>query len=146
MVARQYSKTNNDEKAQVYYKRAVEMNPDYKKGLIEYAQFLLRLEQYAECLGLIERVKDDEEFKFDYYLIKGRMYMGMEMYSRAIENFIEGNKIYNSNITLLNSLGYSYYKTGEKEKALEALKASLKLNTEQKDIQELVKKLEESSR
>jgi tetratricopeptide (TPR) repeat protein len=143
MVARQYSKTNNDEKAQVFYKRAVEMNPAYKKGLIEYAQFLLKTEQYAECLGLIEKVKDDEEFKFDYYLIKGRMYMGMEMYSRAIENFIEGNKIYNSNITLLNSLGYSYYKMGEREKALEALKASLKLNTEQKDIQELVKKLEE---
>ena len=72
--------------------------------------------------------------------------MGMEMYSRAIENFLEGNKIYNSNITLLNSLGYSYYKTGEREKALEALKASLRLNTEQKNIQELVKKLEESSR
>ncbi len=122
------------------------MNPDYKQGVIEYAQFLLKVKQYGECLGLIERLEGDEEFKFDYYQIKGNMYMGMEMYDRAIENFLEGNKIYNSNISLLNSLGYCYFKMGDREQALNALRASLKLNAAQKDIQELVKKIENDNR
>ncbi len=68
--------------------------------------------------------------------------MGMGDYSMAIENLVEGNKIYNSDIRLLNSLGFCYYRTNQKKKALDALKASLRLNPEQNSIIKLVQEIE----
>jgi tetratricopeptide (TPR) repeat protein len=48
MLARQYSIMNNLEIAQDYYQKDLQMNPDYKKGLIEYAQFLLKEEKHGQ--------------------------------------------------------------------------------------------------
>jgi len=70
--------------------------------------------------------------------------MGMEWYAEAIDNLIEGNRIYNSDIGLLNSLGFCYYKTGEKERALEILKASLNLNPNQENVKTLIEEIERS--
>ena len=70
--------------------------------------------------------------------------MGMGNYSEALENLLEGNKIYNSDTNLLYALGFCYYNTGQKEKALDALKASLRLNTEQTEIKKLIEEIEKS--
>ena len=70
--------------------------------------------------------------------------MGMEQYEEAIEDLLEGNKIYNSDTRLLNSLGFCYYKTGEKDEALKVLKASLRLNPTQKEIERLIQEIEKS--
>jgi Tfp pilus assembly protein PilF len=57
---------------------------------------------------------------------------------------IEENKIYNSDVGLLNSLGLCYYKTGKKKEALDVLKASLRLDPDQKDIKRLIDEIEKS--
>jgi Tfp pilus assembly protein PilF len=62
----------------------------------------------------------------------------MEKYEEAMENLLAGNEIYNSDTSLLNALGFCYYKTGQKDKALEVLRASLKLNTEQPEVRKLI--------
>jgi tetratricopeptide (TPR) repeat protein len=130
------------EKAENFYKLAYESSPDFKGGLVEYAHFLLKVRKFAESIRLIENIKDNEEFRFQYFLLKGKAYLGMEDYSEAIINFLEGNKIYNSDTSLLNSLGFCYYKTGETEKALDVLKASLSLNAGQKGIKALIAEIE----
>ena len=130
------------EKAEKFYKWAYISNPDYKRGLVEYAQFLLKVRKFTEGMGLIEDIRDNEEFRFQYYLLKGKAYLGMENYSEAIINFLEGNKIYNSDTGLLNSLGFCYYKAGEKKKALDVFKASLSLNPEQEGIKALIAEIE----
>jgi tetratricopeptide (TPR) repeat protein len=91
---------------------------------------------------LIENVKEDENLRFEYFLVKGKAYMGMEKYFAAVENFLEGNKIYNSDLRLLNSLGYCLYKTGDKQSALETLRASLRLSPDQQEIKTLVQEIE----
>jgi tetratricopeptide (TPR) repeat protein len=68
----------------------------------------------------------------------------LEKYPEAIDNLLEGNKIYNSDIRLLNSLGFCYYKTRQKAKSLEVLKASLRLNPEQEKIKKLIGEIEKS--
>lgn len=146
MLARQYNKANKNEKASFYYQKAFQMNPDYKEGLIDYVNFLLKTEKYNKGLELIERIKGEERFQFDYFFTKGRLYMKKGNYHQAIKHFQEGNKIYNSNISLLNSLGYCYSQVGEKDKALEILKASLSLNKEQPSVQKWITKLEKKDR
>ncbi len=145
MLASQYWKTGQLEKAEDFYGRAFEMNPGYKKGLLEYANFLYESKKFSECLHLIEKVKNEKDLQFNYFLIKGRAHIGLEEYVQAIANLEEGNKIYNSDTTLLNSLGYCYHKTNQRAKALDALKASLRLNPQQEDIKRLIQEIEEKN-
>jgi tetratricopeptide (TPR) repeat protein len=143
MLASQFRKTGRLEKAEDLYGRAFEMNPGYERGLLEYAQFLFESQKFIECLDLIEKVKDKKNLQFSYFLIKGRAHMGLEEYVQAIASLEAGNKIYDSDTTLLNSLGYCYHKTKQRQKALDALKASLRLNPQQENIKKLVQQIEE---
>ena len=143
-LAYQYNKVNKHEKAEENYEKAIALKPDYMEGIVEYAGFLLKVGKFEKSLELIEKVKENENLLFDYYFIKGKALLGMGQYSEAINNFLEGNKIYNSDTGLLNSLGLSYYKTGQKKKALEVLRVSLNLNPEQKDVQSLIEEIEKS--
>ena len=79
---------------------------------------------------------------FNYYLIKGIALMKKGQFAAAIGNLLEGNKIYNSDTRLLNSLGFCYFKTGQKSKAMDVLKASLRLNPGQNEIKKILKEIE----
>jgi GWxTD domain-containing protein len=143
-LAYQYDRIKNYPKADEFYRKAYSLNPDYTRGIVEYAQFLIRIHKPKSALDLIEAVKGHEELRFDYYLTKGQALMGMEQYFQAIENFSEGNKIYNSNTSLLNSLGFCYYKTNQKKEAIEVLRASLRLNPEQQQVKRLLEEVEKN--
>jgi tetratricopeptide (TPR) repeat protein len=141
-LANQYDRADNPEKAESHYEKAFSLNPEYHSGTAEYAHFLLKTKRYQKVLEMIQHFKDAEDLRFEYFFIKGRAFMGMKQYFAAIENFLEGNKIYNSDIRLLNSLGYCFYKTGDKKKALETLQASLRLSPNQKEIRTLILEIE----
>ena len=141
-AAYQYAQAGLPEQAEKLYKRAYSANPDYKEGLVDYALFLLMTRKYREALVLSEGLKDTEKFRFDHFLIKGQAQAGLGDYGSAIASLLEANKIYNSDTRLLNSLGRCYLQTGDKTRAFQALKASLSLNPDQKDIQDLVRSLE----
>lgn len=142
MLAEQYENLNKAGKAEDNYAKAYAMRPDYIKGVIDYANFILKLNKFEETLELIEKAKDNEEQKFNYYLIKGKALMGLGRYAEAIIEFLAGNEIYNSDLGVLNSLGFCYNKTGQEQEALEILKISLKLNPEQEQVKALVKEIE----
>jgi GWxTD domain-containing protein len=141
-LANQYDKLGDIKKAESLYEKAFSLNPAYTPGIVEFAHFALKLKKFQKSLDLIENVKNEENLKFDYLLVRGRAYMGMEKYFAAVENLLEGNKIYNSDIRLLNSLGYCQYKTGDKQGALETLRASLRLLPDQQEIQNLIQEIE----
>ncbi len=142
MLAHQYEKTNNFQKAESSYAKAYALRPNYKKGLVDYANFLYKVKKFDKILALITKIEGDENLKFEFFLLKGKAYMGKGSYKEAIDNFLQGNEIYNSDINLLNSLGFCYYKVADKKKALDALRSSLRLNPEQEDIKKLISELE----
>jgi len=141
-LAYQYDKLALPEKAEAFYTKALALNPEYKRGIIEHAAFLVRVGKFDKGLAEAERARDDESLRFQYALIAGLAHMGKEDYKTAISLFLEGNKIYNSDVQLLNSLGTCYYRTGRKKEALEALNASLRLNPGQKDIKDLISRID----
>ena len=144
MLASQYEMVKDYERAEANFMKAYGLKPDYRKGLIDYANFLLKVKKFEKSLELIENIQKEESLKFEYYLIKGEAYKGMGRYERAIENFLEGNKIYNSDIRLLNALGFCYHKTNKVQEALDVLKASLRLNPGQERIKKLIEEIEKS--
>lgn len=145
MLAHQNDSLNKADKAEANFKQAYELRPDYFKGVIDYANFSLKKNRLDKALELIEIVKDDEEQKFSYFLVKGKALMGLGRYAEAIDNFLEGNIIYNSDLSLLNSLGFCYFKTDQKEKAIETLEASLRLDPNQEEVKELIKEIKKIS-
>jgi tetratricopeptide (TPR) repeat protein len=142
MQAHQYERLNELERAEQSYEKAYSLNPGYKKGLIEAAQFFLKAKKFGRAQVLAEGLKEDESLRFDYYLLKGRALLGLGKYGDAIVSLLEANKVYNSDIGLLNALGFCYYKTGQERKALEALSSSLRLKPDQKEIASLIKEIE----
>jgi GWxTD domain-containing protein len=142
VLAEQSERLRDYENAEANYEKAYRLNRDYKKGVVEYSNFLLKIQKFEKSLDLIETVKEDEKLRFDYCLIKGQGQMGLGRYREAIESLLEGNRIYNSDIRLLNSLGLCYYRTNQNAQALEALNASLGLNPKQEDVKRLVAEIE----
>jgi GWxTD domain-containing protein len=142
MLAYQYDQAGRLDRAEESYRRALALNPAYLPKVPEYAGFLLKVKKPQEALQLIETAKDDTNLKFPYFLIKGRALAGLERYEEAILSLQEGNKIYNSDSGLLAVLGSCYFKTGQKERALTALKASLSLNPEQPEVKALIQEIE----
>jgi GWxTD domain-containing protein len=138
MLAEQHSKLNQVDKAEADFEKAFTMNKNFMRGVQQYAHFLLQNSKFEKSLEVAEYLKQDEKFQFDYHLIKGQANVGMGKYMQAIEDLEEGNRIYNSDTRLLNSLGFCYYKTAQRDRAVDVLSASLRLNPEQEEVQKLL--------
>jgi len=143
-LAHQYDRTNVNDKAEAAFAKAVSLNPAYKEGIVEFANFLIKTQKFDRALELIESVKDYEKARYGYWVLKGLALMGKAMYDGAIACLLEGNKIYNSDTRLLNALGNCYARTDQIKPALEVYRASLKLNPNQEDVKKIVQGLEKS--
>ena len=143
MLAEQHKKLEENEKAEENFAKAYSLNKTYLPGVREYAFFVLTNKKFDLALELAENLNQDENMMFDHYLIKGQALAGKGLYMRAIESLEEGNRIYNSDTRLLNSLGFCYYKTAQKSRALEVLKASLRVNPNQDDVKKLMAEIEQ---
>ena len=142
MLAFQYAQIGEAEKAEAQYKKAYGQNPGYKLKVPEYSGFLIKNRKFAEALVLIEDIKTDTKQAFEYFLAKGQALAGLERFEEAITALTEGNRVYNSDAGLLNSLGTCLYRAGKTQEALTVLKASLKLDPRQEDVKKLVQTIE----
>jgi len=140
-LADQAEKANELVKAETYFAKALSLAPSNPDINAYYCGFLMRTKQFSKVLDYIENVKTDKSLLFDYYLIKGKALKELGKYQEAIPLLLEGNNIYNSDIRLLNTLGYCFKATGEKSKALEALESSLKLKPDQEEVKKLIEEI-----
>jgi len=142
MLAQQAEKTGRQELARSLYDQAFQLNPDYREGVIMYANFLNKAGAFAEALQIAEKLRGDDQRRFPFLLIRAQALMGQAKYDEALAELVQANRIYDSDTTVLNSLGQCYFRLGRKTEALEALKASLKLNPEQAAVQALIREIE----
>ncbi|MEW6455249.1 MAG: GWxTD domain-containing protein [Acidobacteriota bacterium] len=141
ILATQCRKFGLVDKAEDYFDKAFEINPKYEQGIKSFGYFLLENKKYEKLLKVIESFKKIERLNFDYFYLKGVALMELRNFKEAIEAFKEGNKIYNSDVRLLNSLASCYFRIGEKDKAKTVWEASLKINPNQENIKKLLKSL-----
>ena len=141
-LARQYDKMDINDLAEANFARGFAKNPGYKEGVSEYARFLLKVRKFDEALTVVEGLRGVDKGRYDYHLVKGLARMGKEDFAGAVDNFLEANKIYNSDTVLLNALGTCLLKVGQKEQALTAFQASLKVNDQQENIRKIVRDLQ----
>lgn len=133
-VARQYEQVGQIERAESLYAKAQALNPSYLAKIPEYASFLIGRDKAENALSLIEAIKADPQMQFSYLHIKGQAFLKMGRLKEALEALEAGNRIYNSDTTLLNDLGRCYLRLNRVPDALTVFGASLKLNPDQADI------------
>lgn len=146
MVAQQYENVKNPASAEFYYEKAFSLNQAYPQLLKLYAAFLLEQKKYDKILTVIENLKNLEKEVFHYYTLKGRACYYSGRYEEAVDALLEANKIYDSDVVVLNTLGLSLLRIGEKEEAIKALSASLKIVDTQEDIAGLLEQLKEKEK
>lgn len=141
-LAEQHERAGAIESARANYEKALALNPNDRRGAAALASLLVRTKKPDRALEIVEKLKGDDSLRFEYFLIRGLALEEKGECGAAIESLLEGNRIYNSDIRLLNSLGRCYDRIGRKKDALAALQGSLRLNPDQKDIRELVARVE----
>jgi tetratricopeptide (TPR) repeat protein len=142
-LAQQFEKIGNKQEAAKYYTRTVENNPEFKEGYIAYLNILNREKKYTEVLVKVEKLKGDEKFSLEYHLIRATALFGMKDYNEALNHLLKANTIYDSDIRVLNLLGFTLLNLNEYDEALKAFNASLRLNGKQVFIRNTVKKVKE---
>jgi GWxTD domain-containing protein len=142
MLARQYELTGQPAKADAAYRQALAANPSYLKKVPDYAAFLVKEGRPEAALTVLETVRQAGDLSFQFHLLRGRALLALGRFDEALQDLAAGNRIYNSDAGLLAALGACYDRLGEKQKALEALRASLKLNPVQPDVEKLIREIE----
>jgi len=142
MIGQQYENLDELSKAESYYEKAYNMNPTYPQLLKLYAGLLLKLEKYEKMLTVIENLKNIEKELFTYYSLRGRGLYQMGRYQEAVDTLLEANNIFDSDISVLNTLGVALLRINEKGEAIKALSASLKIDPQQEDIAKLLEQLQ----
>ena len=92
-------------------------------------------------LMAVEALRKDERRQFVLHMIRGQALFGLAKYEEALEDLTQANRIYNSETAVLNGLGRCYEKLGRRAEALDAFKASLKLNSDQPEVKKIVEGL-----
>jgi len=106
-----------------------------------YGNFLNKAGAFQEALEVAEKLRGDDRRQFQFFIIRGQALMSQKKFEDALTDLLQANKIYNSDINVLNSLGRCYYRMGRKAEALDALNASLKLNPDQDAIKKLIQEI-----
>ncbi|HLP60859.1 MAG TPA: GWxTD domain-containing protein [Candidatus Deferrimicrobium sp.] len=141
MLANQYENVKNIAKAGEYYEKALALNASYPQLVKAYAAFLMNREKYDRLLIIVENLKGQEKEAFDYHTLKGKVFYYLQRYDEAVRELLEANKIYDSDVSVLNTLGFCFIRLGNIEEARRVLSASLVVNQEQEDIVEILGRL-----
>lgn len=145
-LAFQYDKAGKGEQARSAYEQALRMKPDFAQGVVEYAHFCLRHRRPEKALELAQRLRGQDKHRFEHCRIQGLAFMQTGRFAEAVEVLEEGNTVYDSDVRLLNALGFCYHQLGRNGRAREVLQASLRLNGEQKSVLELIAELGKDQR
>jgi len=122
--------------------RAFEKNPTNERFAVGYAQALFLAGQYGKADGVLRPLAGAENPSPDVLSWLGRACHALGKYREAISFYQGYLRLAGMNIEILNFIGTCHFQLGEKDKALDAWKQSLKLNPAQDKIKALVESLE----
>jgi GWxTD domain-containing protein len=140
-LGQQYEGAGNLEQAELFYKKCGTDNPDFAEGWVALLNIENRLQKYTQVLAAVENLKKFTKFTFDYQLIKGTALFGLDKFALALDELLKANKIYNSDIRVLNLIGYTLFKLNDMAEALKAFDASLALSSKQPVIEKIVSEI-----
>ncbi len=143
MLGKQFFNIGDHANAIDLFAKAVDSDPDLYSARISWLQALNQTGKYAQVIVESEHLKDNKDALFDYHLIRGAALFGLKDFNNASNELLAANKLYNSDIRVLNLLGLTFGNTGNLEEGIKALKASLSLSPRQPQIETILAEMTE---
>ncbi len=137
----QYKNTGKFEKARQSYEKCLNFKPDYHQGWVDLLNVLLIQKKYNRILVEVEKLSKSGRFEFDYHHIKGKALYEMNDFTKALDSLLKANKIYDSDIRVLNLIGFTLLNLRNYSDALDVFNASIKLNNKQSYILNTIKQI-----
>ena len=137
-LGQQYEAVSDLEKAEACFAKSVRDNPDFAEGLVAQLMIGNKLKKFNEVLAAVDNLGKADKYALEYHLIKGTALFGLERYAPALDELLAANRVYNSDIRVLNLLGFTFFRLNDADQALKALKASLGLNPKQPQVEKLI--------
>ncbi|MBN2345331.1 MAG: GWxTD domain-containing protein [Candidatus Aminicenantes bacterium] len=138
VLGQQYEAAGDLPEAEAQYARSLRENPDFAEGRLALLMLGNRLKKYDEVLAAVDGLATIERFAMEYHWIKGTALFGLGRFEAALDELLAANKVYNSDIRVLNLIGYTFLKLNDPQEALKAFEASLALNPQQPPIESVV--------
>ncbi len=143
MLAGQYENCGRVAEAEQAHLKALAQDPG-NAGLIKpYVQLLFAQKKYEQIPGVLAPLQKQEPAAFDFYSLRGKAYYYLARYAEAVDDLLKANQSYDSDSSVLNALGLSFLRLNNPAEARKALAASLKVNSRQPDIADLLKRMQE---
>jgi GWxTD domain-containing protein len=137
----QNMRMNRFAQADGYFAKALKLRPKFGRLINDYCRLSIKMKKFDRVLQLAQRLKTGQKDLFDYHSFTGKALFFKGQYPEALKHLSEANRIYDSDITVLNYLGFAYLKSGNKAEAKKVFEASIRLNENQKNISDMLKEL-----
>jgi GWxTD domain-containing protein len=142
MLAGQYENSSRAAEAEQAHLKSLAQAPGNAALIKTYVQFLFVQKKYEQIPGVLAPLQDQAQAAFDFYSLRGKAYYYLARYAEAVVDLLQANLSYDSDLSVLNTLGLSFLRLNNPAEARKVLAASLKINARQPDIADLLKQLE----
>jgi len=140
----QYQNIRNYSEAADAYFQAFSQNPNFHSARIRWLQCLNQLNRYPQVIVESDKIHDIENQQFDYHLIRANAFFGLQDYPEALNELIKANKLYDSDIRVLNLMGMTFANMENFEEGVRSLEASLTILPDQPQIQRLLTEMKKN--
>ena len=141
-LADQYVRVGNLEKAREASEQALKANPDLAAPRVHLAMFMLGEGRAAEAVKLLEPAYVREPDNVDVLLVLGDAHYQLKNYSRAAELLEKTLARRRPTTAVLNAIAICYGEMGQRDKVLEYVERSLKIDPDQGPVKALKEHLE----
>jgi GWxTD domain-containing protein len=138
LIAQQFRGLGDLEKAAYGFEKSLQAKPDFSDARQALLEILLSQEKFARVLREAERLPGEGTAAFAGHHLRGRAQFGLGNFQAALEELLAASRIINTDANLINLIGRSYLKLGDREQAAKAFAASLSLNGDQPEIRKLL--------
>ncbi len=129
--------------AKTCFENALAINPKDSENLYYLSQTLRYLGEYKKAVEYLDVVEKDQKFKAKALLLKGMIFLDMESYTQAINEFekaiLHTNKGGNDDLIARYLAASTYEKTKNITKAIEHWEYIFKIQKDFKDVAEKLK-------
>lgn len=142
ILGTQFFRAGNFQEAEKLLKEAFNQEPASMKYALSYGELLFQKKEYQKVKEILTFFLDDTEKNYQSLLLLGDSCKALEEYEEAVIHYKEYLANAGTALNVLNSVGECYYRLGNIKEALVAWKKSLEIDSNQKELRNLVNRLE----
>lgn len=136
-------KLGEQEEAEAYLRKAVDIDPGYVEALLALAGVLMHNEQYDEVVACLEYAMKQGEYdpQFEWYLARAKH--KLEMYSDALNHYQEAYTFFKNDVNFLEEYGYFLIEEGDRKRAKAMFQEIVRLDPAHTEAAQMLLQLEE---